>query len=169
MSKVIQFANARIVPPRLQRLKTSGLLATKIDHQTLREKLADGTMNSKMVRSQVMELRGEVTGAIVEAVKRSQGGLTSDEVRAAIDDRVPAATVRGIMSKLEKRGELRRTDDWREGRSGVRGQVYVVPADDADEPPPAQKTLEQLRSDYLAAIGTLEHRAQRDEMRGSLS
>ena len=119
-----------------------------------------------MVRSQVMELRGEVTGAIIEAVKRSKGGLTSDEVRAAIHDRVPAATVRGIMSKLEKRGKLTRTDDWREGRSGVRGQVYVVPADDADEPPPAQKTLEQLRSDYLAAIGTLEHRAQRDEMRG---
>jgi hypothetical protein len=139
---------------------------TKIDHQTLREKLADGTINPKMVRSQVMELRGEVTGAIIEAVKRSKGGLTSDEVRAAINDRVPAATVRGIMSKLAKRGELTRTDDWREGRSGVRGQVYVVPADDADESPPAQNTLEQLRSDYLAAIGTLEHRAQRDEMRG---
>ena len=37
MSKVIQFANPRIVPPRLQRLKASRLLATKIDHQTLRE------------------------------------------------------------------------------------------------------------------------------------
>src|SRR5262249_16836496 len=109
------------------------------------------------------------TAGIIQAVRRSKNGLTSDEVRAAIGDRTPAATVRGVLSKLAKRGELIRSDEWRDGRKGKPGQVYIIPADDVhDEPTPERSavyTLHQLRTDYLGEIRKLDMRAQRDEMR----
>jgi hypothetical protein len=110
-------AHGPVLPPSYRTLYE----LTKIEHKVLREKLADGTINPKMERSQVMELRGEVTAGIIEAVRRSKNGLTSDEVRAAIGDRAPAATVRGVLSKLATRSELIRSDEWRDGRKGKPG------------------------------------------------
>jgi hypothetical protein len=135
-------AHAPLLPPSWCTLYE----LTKLDHDLLCEKIADGAINPKTERKDVMAIRDEISDRdqqtkIIEAIKAD-----------------PMANQRDAAKKLGiSLGLYQRTRN----RLIAAGEIGKPSAKRPDE----ERTLPDPRRDYLSTVAKLERSAQRAEMR----
>ena len=160
---------------------------SQLDDATLQAKIADGTIHSKLEQREAVRLVEELRGpSLIERVQdafvKAKDGLTSDELHKQIGGDVASHTIRGYVSRMAKRGELKSIGERKTGRDKS-AMVYALnenyvpttkqnkPAKVAPPPQPEPPTVinpqaqrDEMRRSYVTFLQTLSKEDQVEEL-----